>query len=64
MKITRKDAVELADEMLEQIISEGYHYWITYKNKTIPYATCMYVLKQFAENPSLSIIELSDIHFK
>lgn len=58
MKITRKDALELADKLAEDIVKEGYLYWIYFKGVCIPYNICMHVLKQFIETSSLVSIEL------
>jgi len=61
MKITRKEALELMDVILEQTIMQGYQYWIHFKHRCIPYNICMKTLRQFIENPALIEVDLSGV---
>jgi hypothetical protein len=57
MEITRKDAMQITTDITENIMQNGYEYWIYYKGICIPFDKAMSILKQFIENPSLTSIE-------
>lgn len=58
MIITRIDCSRLLDIILEGKCKNELFYWVHIYNIAIPFDTCIYVIKQFVENPSLSSIEL------
>jgi hypothetical protein len=52
MEITRKDSLELADTLIENMTTEQHAYWIQFKGQSIPYDKAIQVLKGFIENPA------------
>jgi hypothetical protein len=58
MEITRKDAMQLTTDITENIMKDGYEYWIYYKGICIPFDKAMDVLKNFIENPALTSVEI------
>lgn len=58
IKITRKEALELANTIVEKHAIESHEYWMYFKGASVPFERCMHVLKEFIENPSLSNIEI------
>ncbi len=58
MKITRKEALNLSDLLLEIIVLGGYQYWIKFKYHDIPFDVAFKVIREFIEQPYLSEIEI------
>jgi hypothetical protein len=58
MKITRKEALNLSDLLLETIVLDGYQYWVKFKHHDIPFDVAFKVIREFIEQPSLSEIEI------
>jgi len=64
MRITRKEASELSDLLLEVIIMGGYQYWIRFKNVDIPFDVAFKIIHDFIEEPAMSEIELPPSKYK
>ena len=58
MKVTRKEALDLSDLLLETVVLNGYQYWIIFKHHYIPLDVAFKVIREFIEQPSLSEIEI------
>jgi hypothetical protein len=59
MKITRKEAIQLTIDITENIMQNGYEYWVYFKGQCIPFDKAMDLLSQFISNPALVSVDIT-----